>query len=128
MGASSITEQYAIDILNSEGVLNRLKVAPQKIEKGDLYLINDRMLLILLPLDQGMVEAHIAQPRKEWKHIHDDINESLIFIQGLGYNQVYTNVRSELKTTLNLLLKHGFEKIDQIENEVILRWESKQHY
>ena len=127
MGASSISESDAIEILNSKGVIDRLKVSPEYIEKGDLHLINNRMLLILMDLGESMVEAHIAQPKENWKHIHDDINESLIFIQSLGYNQVYTNVRSELKTTLNLLLKHGFNAVDQIDNEVILTWESKQH-
>ena len=127
MGASSISESDAIEILNSKGVIDRLKVSPEYIEKGDLHLINNRMLLILMDLGESMVEAHIAQPKENWKHIHDDINESLIFIQSLGYNQVYTNVRSELKTTLNLLSKHGFNAVDQIDNEVILTWESKQH-
>ncbi len=127
MGASVVSESQAIEILNSEGVLNRLKLSPKRIEKGELYLVNDRMLLILMDLGQGMVEAHIAQPKAEWKNIHTDIDESLIFIQSLGYNQVYTNVRNELKTTLNLLSKHGFCAVDQIESEVILKWESKQH-
>ena len=127
MGASSISESDAIEILNSKGVIDRLKVSPEHIEQGDLHLINNLMLLILMDLGESMVEAHIAQPKENWKHIHDDINESLIFIQSLGYNQVYTNVRSELKTTLNLLSKHGFNAVDQIDNEVILTWESKQH-
>ena len=128
MGASSVSESDALAILNSEGVIGRLAVAANRIEKGDLYLINGRMLLILFGLGGSMVEAHIAQPKENWKYIHDDINESLIFIQSLGYNQVYTNVRTELRTTLNLLIKHKFKRVDQIKSEVILTWESKQHY
>jgi hypothetical protein len=127
MGASVISETDAIAILNSDGVIDRLKVSPDRIEQGDLYLINDRMLLVLIGHGDS-VEAHIAQPRKYWKYIHKDIKQALIFIQSLGYNQVYTNVRSELKTTLNLLNKHGFNRIETINNEVILQWELKQRF
>lgn len=126
MGAGVISESDAIAILNSGGVIDRLKVSPCRIEQGDLYLINDRMLLILI--DHGCsVEAHIAQAKRNWKYIHKDIDEALIFIQSLGYNQVYTNVRNELKTTLNLLRKHDFKEVDKAKDEVILLWELKQH-
>jgi hypothetical protein len=126
MGASVITEHDAIAILNSDGVIDRLNVSPESIEKGDLYLINDRMLLILMDWGQAMVEAHIAEPKPSWPHIHRDIDDALIFIQSLGYTQVYTNVRNKLKTTLNLLSKHGFNAVKVIESEVILKWEHNQ--
>lgn len=117
-----------LDALKSKGVAERLSVKPSPIINGLPYIVNERMLLILFPLSSRQVEAHIAEPKKHWTYIHDDIKESLIFIQSLGYNQVYTNVRSSLKTTLNLLKKHGFEHIDTIESEVILKWASKQHF
>ena len=124
----TLSESDALDIMRSDGVVERLKVTPEVIEQGDLYLVNDRMLLVLIEHSENMVEAHIAQPKSNWTHIHTDIDQSLIFIQSVGYNKVYTNVRESLKTTLNLLKKHGFKHIDMIDGEVILLWPSKQHY
>lgn len=121
------SESESIDLLSSVGVLERLKVKPVRVENGDTYVVNERMLLVLLPYPNGIIEAHIAEPKQYWKHIHTDIDDSLIFIQSLGYNEVYTNVRETLKTTLNLLKKHDFKHIDTIDSEVILKWESKQH-
>lgn len=130
MGSSVVSadNETAIAILNQDGVVDRLKVTPQRIERGNTYLVNGRMLLVLMPIGGDSVEAHIAEPKAHWTHIHIDIEESLKFIQALGYNKVYTNVRNELQTTLNLLIKHGFNAVDVVQNEVILLWESKQHY
>lgn len=118
----------SIAALSADGVVERLKCKPGQIINGKPFLINDRMLLVLIEHDKKTVEAHIAQPKENWNYIHVDIKESLIFIQSLGYNQVYTNVRESLKTTLNLLKKHKFEQVDTIDGEVILKWASKQDY
>ena len=122
------THDEAMEILGAHGVIDRLLVTPKKIIQGVPYLVNGRMLLVLIEHSNESVEAHIGEPKEYWPHIHDDINESLIFIQSLGYNRVYTNVRKSLKTTLNLLKKHEFKQVDTIQDEVILEWESKQHY
>ena len=120
-------EAESIRILKSKGVYERLKVEPENIHYGSTSLINDRMLLILIKHSEEMVEAHIAQPKEHWKHIHEDINEALRFIVNLGYSEVQTNVRQELMTTINLLTKHGFKPVQTIDSEVILKWVSKQH-
>jgi hypothetical protein len=112
--------------LSSTGVIERLSCEPAEVKTGKAHIVNERMLLVLIGHGEA-VEAHIAEAKRHWQHIHDDIEQSLIFIQSLGYNQVYTNVRESLKTTLNLLKKHGFRQLDIIDGEVILKWESKQH-
>jgi len=122
------TEDEAFEALSSKGVLERLSVKPSKVVYGDSYMVNSRMLLILIEHTREAVEVHIAQPKKHWQNIHEDINQSLNFIQCLGYNEAFTNVREYLKTTLNLLKKHDFKQIDHENGEVILKWESKQHY
>lgn len=130
MGAVSVrqaTDAEALDILKAPGVSHRLSVEADKIHTGTPYLINERLLLILIPHTTNQCEAHIASPRKHWARIHDDIDEALIFISELGYNEVYTTVTDHLVTTHNLICKHGFEKIDQVINEGIYRWVSKQH-
>ena len=113
--------------LSSTGVIERLSCEPAETKTGKAHIVNERMLLVLIGHGEA-VEAHIAEPKEYWQHIHEDIDASLIFIQSLGYNVVYTNVHSHLKTTLNLLKKHGFEIDETINGEVILKWESKQHY
>lgn len=120
-------EYEVIDLLRSKGVLERLKSYPEHIRQGLLFIVNERMALILIPHSEQITEAHIAESRENIQFIHTDIDESLKFIQSLGYNQVYTNVRNELKTTLNLLIKHGFSAVDTVHSEVILLWASKQH-
>lgn len=120
------TDDDAINILSSIGVVERLLCKPSRIINGDAYIINERLLLVLIEHSESEVEAHIGQAKENWQHIHDDIQQSLIFIQSLGYNQVYTNVRESLKTTLNLLAKHDFKQMDTIESEVILKWALKQ--
>jgi len=119
------TKDESVAILSSKGVVERLNIKPGPIFKGEPFIVNERLLLVLVKHTSEAVEAHIAQIKGNWPHIHQDINDSLIFIQGLGYNEVYTNVRSNLKSTLNLLSKHGFEQIDLIDCEVILKWESR---
>lgn len=119
------TESEAVKALNADGVVERLLAKVDHVDRGDLYIVNERMLLALMPHGDDIVEAHIAQPKKHWAYIHDDIGESLIFIQSIGYNEIYTNVRESLKTTLNLLKKHDFKQIDTINGEVILRWALK---
>ena len=122
------SESEAIEILKSKGVIERLKVKPEHIHAGELHLVNDRMLLLLIEQTDKAVEAHIGQSKEHWKHIHSDIDEALRFIVNLGYSEVWTNVRQELKTTINLLAKHDFELVSQIDGEDVLRWVSKQHY
>ena len=122
------TNKEVAAALWSEGVLDRLSIEPSEVVEGDSYMINNRMLLILIEHSEYIVEAHLAQPKEHWKDIHRDIEQALNFIQLLGYNEVYTNVREPLKTTLNLLKKHNFKQIDHENGEVILKWESKQHY
>lgn len=130
MGANSVRQAQhweAIGILQSDGVCERLDIYPKEIKKGDCYIVNNRLLLILMPHDSRNVEAHIAQSKSNWKHIHEDIDDSLTFIESMGYNNVYTNVNRKLKTTLNLLRKHGFVALDEQDEEVILVWVSQQH-
>lgn len=116
-----------LEILSADGVSERIQADfSGGVVNGSPYLINNRMLLVVLPIDYQSVEAHLASPKLHWKHIHTDIEISLKFIQKIGYNYVYTNVSEHLKTTLNLLKKHGFEQVDQHDNEVILEWASKQ--
>jgi hypothetical protein len=119
------TKDESVAILSSKGVAERLNIKPGPIVKGTAFIVNERMLLVLVKHTYNAIEAHIAQAQDNWPHIHADIADSLIFIQSLGYNEIYTNVRSELKSTLNLLAKHGFEQIDQTDCEVILKWESR---
>lgn len=116
-----ISENDAIKIIRSDGVFERLKVNPVSICSGDCYCVNNRMLLILIEYGEN-VDAHIGQPRKHWKYIHEDIQASLRFIKNLGYKNIYTNVNSRFKTTLNLVKKHGFNKIDMVGSEVLLKW------
>ena len=117
------TNAEAIETLKSDGVIERLLIEPKEIRNGTPYSVNERMLLVLMRHSDTIVEAHIAQAKHNWQHIHTDINEALRFIVNqLGYSEVWTNVRQELKTTQNLLIKHDFERVDQIDNEVILRW------
>jgi len=118
----------AIGILNSDGVSDRLNAKAEKIHRGMSYIINDRMLLILMDLGDQIAEAHIAQSKSNWPSIHEDIETAIEFIANLGFVEIYTNVRSELKKTINLLTKHNFRIDDTIQSEVILKWESKQHY
>lgn len=121
------SESQALEILRGDGVRQRLLVEPKSIVNGDTYLINGRMLLILIEHNKTQIEAHIAINRENWRHVHDDINEAIRFIVNLGYSEIWTNVRQELKTTINLLKKHGFEVFDTVKSEVLLRWASKQH-
>ncbi len=120
------TKAECIDVLSRDGVIERIDCEAGEIKNGHGYLINDRMLLVLID-HWPVAEAHIAEPKEHWRHIHTDIYDSLIFIQSLGYNSVYTNVSEKLKTTLNLLKKHNFKYQKTIDNEVILKWVSKQH-
>jgi hypothetical protein len=122
------SHEDSLDVLSAHGVIDRLMVTPKEVIQGTPYMINNRMLLVLIEHSKESVEAHIGEPKEYWSHIHDDIEESLIFIRSLGYNRVYTNVRKSLKTTLNLLKKHEFKQVDMIQDEVILEWESKQHF
>lgn len=126
MTTNRISNDKAITILNKKGVIERLDVTPDKIRNGQTYQVNDRMLLILMPHTKTDVEVHIAQPREHWPYIHIDIIEALIFITGIGYNSVYTNVNQNLKTTLNLLKKHDFKAVAIENEEVILKWELEQ--
>lgn len=131
MGAVSIrvtaSDAEALEILRSPGVRHRLESEPDAIRSGTPYIVNERMLLILIDHTSDACEAHIAAPKRHWRHIHTDINEALKFIVNLGYNQVYTTVTDHLATTKNLICKHGFEKVGQIDSEGIYRWVSKQH-
>ena len=122
------TESQALEILRGEGVRHRLLVEPKSIVNGDTYLINGRMLLILIEHNSEQVEAHIAINKRNWQHVHDDINEAIRFIVNLEYSEIWTNVREELKTTINLLKKHDFSVFDTVNGEVLLRWVLKQHY
>lgn len=121
------TDAEAIEILKGDGVRHRLSIEPQGIQAGKPYIINDRFLLIVIHHTKDACEAHIASNRANWRYIHTDIHQALNFIQELGYNQVYTNVSENLKTTANLIRKHGFELVDQAGNEGIYQWASKQH-
>lgn len=121
------TESQALEILRGEGVRHRLLIEPKSIVNGDAYLINGRMLLILIGHNSEQVEAHIAINKRNWQHVHDDINEAIRFIVNLEYSEIWTNVREELKTTINLLKKHDFKVFDTVNGEVLLRWVLKQH-
>jgi hypothetical protein len=127
MDTIGISNDKAITILNKPGIKERLNFEVKEINNGHMFLVNDRMLLVLIPHSKTEVEAHIGQPREHWPYIHNDIKDALIFIIGMGYNSVYTNVSKELKTTLNLLKKHDFKMVELDNNEVILKWESAQH-
>ena len=119
-------ESEALEVLRSKGVRHRLGVEPDAIRCGTPYLVNGRMLLILIE-QSGECEAHIASPRIHWNHIHADINEALKFIASIGYNRAYTTVDRPLKTTANLITKHGFKLIDQTDKEGVYLWESDWH-
>lgn len=121
------TESQALEILRGEGVRHRLLVEPKSIVNGDTYIINGRMLLILIEHNSEQVEAHIAINKRNWRHVHDDINEAIRFIVNLEYSEIWTNVREELKTTINLLKKHNFKVFDTVNGEVLLTWVLKQH-
>lgn len=115
------TNAESMEIMKSKGVIERFKQEPREVRYGTPYVVNDRMLLLVIG-HGDKAEAHIAEPRKHWKFIHNDIDESMTFIRSLGYNEIYTNVTETLKTTLNLLAKHGFKPVEKIGNEVILKW------
>lgn len=112
----------ATEILSQDGVKERLLVEPTEVKNGQSLIVNDRMLLVLIEHTKDIVEAHIAEPRKHWKHLYSDIEAVIEYCQYRGYKQIFTSVRSELKTTLNLAKKHGFKVYNQIGSEVILKW------
>ena len=128
MGASSVrqaSEAEAIDMLRQHGVAERLSASPERIEKGQCFIVGDALLLILMPHTGDDVEAHIACPRQHWHQIHSLIDTAIQFIAKIGYNSIYTNVAENLPTTANLIMKHGFEWVETIGTERIYRWVSE---
>lgn len=121
------TEQEALNVLNQPGVLERLPVKPEKIHNGQCFLVNNQMLFILISQDGDGIEAHIACPKTHWKNIHSLIDAGIQFICKIGYNAIYTNVTEHLKTTQNLIMKHGFKEIGRNETERFYKWESVRH-
>ncbi len=121
----AIDHEQALKILQSEGVKERIGLV-NEIKCGYCYLVNHRMLLVLIPHTERAIEAHIAEPKAYLSHIHEDIETAKELIQLKGYSEIWTNVTSHFKTTINLLTKHGFDTIDEINNEVLMLWVSQQ--
>lgn len=113
------SEAEAVAIINSRGVTERVGHKVDGLNRLKPFIVNERMLLMLAYHD-NYVEAHIAQTRDNWEHIHTDITKSLEEIANQGHKEVRTSVTAKLKTTINLLLKHGFSKIGRDNEEVFL--------
>jgi hypothetical protein len=113
------TEQEAVDILNSDGVTQRIGFEVTNLLRGEPHIINDRMFALFKP-SGTIMEVHLGQSRKNWKYIHQDIDDGLEYLANQGYVKVITSVTAKLKTTLNLLAKHGFKETGRNDDKVFL--------
>lgn len=114
----SCTEQEALEIINSKGVVERLGFEAKRIKPNNLGIVNERMLVIYQDLN-GSAYFHPCQSRKNWRYIHEDIEELKVSFSEMGYNSMITEIDDKFKTTQNLAKKHGFEQIDRKGNEGI---------
>lgn len=83
-------------------------------------LINNRLIALFTHINADVMEVHLAQSKKNWKYIHEDIDEGLKFLVNQGYSEVITSITAKLKTTINLIKKHGFIEVAEYGNKVFL--------
>jgi hypothetical protein len=111
----------ALAVFNSDGVTQRVGFEVTSINRGDPFIINERLLVLFTDINPKVIEVHLAQSRKNWKHLHDDIDEGLKLLVNQGYQEVITSVTAKLKTTINLIKKHGFIEVAEYGDKVFLR-------
>ena len=117
------SEAEALAIMNSKGVHDRLGVKAEGFKPGlHLYLINERMLVLVREEGQGTISFHPCQSRENWKHIHGDLDDFKAHMRELGYSRMITNIADRFRLTKNLAAKHNGVPIDYINGEVIYQW------
>ena len=120
----AITEAEALKIANAKNIVDRIgKTNCINVEHCQLYKINERMLLVLIPVSAERVEAHIAEPEQYISKIHKDVECSKYLIGTLGYSEIVTTVDKKYRTTINLLKKHGFDIIGETLDKVEMLWD-----
>lgn len=107
----------------SKGVADRLGVIAESFKEGVLlYIVNDRLLVIVRDEGQGTISFHPCQSRKYWQYIHEDLEDFKRHMRESGYSRMITNIADKFKLTKNLAAKHKGQPIDYVNGEVIYQW------
>lgn len=109
-------------VLSSPGVRERVPHAEGE-PLVPAYMVNERMLGMVIQRTPNDVEMHVLSARENWSHLRDDVMELVEALKEAGYRNIYTGISNEYRRTQNLARKCGFAPIYYSGNEVIFRWQ-----
>ena len=106
------SEKEALAILRDQSVLPFLQFYPEGVKDVEKYLVNDKVLLIVMP-DNKDVEVHIAVKYRDRAYIRKSLKMAIEWLKYRGFECIWTTAPDTRKALTNLLTSLGFKKSDE---------------
>lgn len=103
------TKDEALEILRDNTVATKLAFYPEGIKDVDMYLIDEKALLIVIP--NGLeAEVHIACKFRDRKGLRDSLVYGIQWILAKGFESITTTAPIGRKGLINMIQSLGFRQ------------------
>lgn len=107
------SESEALAILQDRSVAKLLSIKPERISTEFVRLLMDEILLVIAKPDNIGVEVHVACRFRDRAKVRDTMKSGMQWLQGRGFNTIWTTAPDDRKGLVKMLESLGFRKVNE---------------